>query len=128
MKSYEELLVERDGLSSQLLSLHRILSDARGCVRTCHKQGWVDYKLLQTIDHALQKNSYEQCLAEIKAEAYEAGFSKAKLVYNCELGYCSTDIHEWFDEWESAKVRQGEQSGTWLKDSNVNGGKRQGGE
>ena len=49
----------------------------------------------------------QQCLAEIKAEAYEAGFMKAKFVYNCELGYCSTDIHEWFDEWESAKLRQG---------------------
>jgi hypothetical protein len=70
----DKVKAERNGLSSQLLSLHRILSDARDCVRLCHKQGLADYKLLQTIDHALQKNSYLKFLADIKAEAGRAGF------------------------------------------------------
>lgn len=42
------------------------------------------------------------------------------------------EIEAWYGKFKqvhlATKVRQGEQSGTWLKDSNVNGGKRQGGE
>lgn len=68
----------------------------------------------------------QQCLAEIKAEAGRAGYLQG--VYDFQE---ADSKHENFfndsraDEY-AAKIRKGEQSGTWLKDSNVNGGKRQG--
>lgn len=108
MKTYEELLAERNGLSSQLLSLHRILLDARDCVRICHKQGFAGYKLLQTIDHALQKNSYEQCLAEIKADAIESVITEE--LYSRLKPLCGkngvSEVEDYLTE-KAAKARKG---------------------
>lgn len=75
----------------------------------------------------------QQCVAEIKAEAIEAsldaiGAPATKFLFQSNdfaagFNHCAALL-----KTQAAKVRQGEQSGTWLKDSNVNGGKRQGGE
>ena len=70
----------------------------------------------------------KEFLAEIKAEAVKA-FADEIGVFSREYddqGY--VEVAKWKVQEHIAKVRQGEQSGTWLKDSNVNGGKRQGGE
>lgn len=165
MKSYEELLAERDELYRNQIKIYEtndgsgeILITERGNFVPVEKYGVAmreNDKLkaerdalaarIQTAERVEKlfgespdltfddcKRLFSAEIAEIKAEAYEAGFMKAKLVYKCELGYCSTDIHEWFDEWEAgkcaAKAHQDNQSGAWLKDSNVNGGKRHGGE
>lgn len=66
-----------------------------------------------------------QCLAEIKAEAGRAGYHEALQEHSGAT--TSAEDYQLADQY-AARVRQDEQSGTWLKDSNVNGGKRQGGE
>ena len=72
--------------------------------------------------------SSTRVISEIRAEAGRAGYLQG--VYDFQE---ADSKHENFfndsraDEY-AAKIRKGEQSGTWLKDSNVNGGKRQGGE
>lgn len=65
----------------------------------------------------------EQCLAEIKAEACRAGFIAGACgvlpVYSTmELADIEADARNY-----AAKIRN---TGTWLRDENVNGGKRQG--
>lgn len=65
-------------------------------------------------------------LAELRAEAIENAVeaTKQELTPFGQKWLCRVaDLKAHAD-----KVRQGEQSGTWLRDENVNGGKRQGGE
>lgn len=96
-----DMLAERDALATQVVAMRISI------ISNCYDDPSTSGRRLMD----LANRTPQQCLAEIKAEAYEAGFCKAKHVYKCELGYCSTDIHEWFDEWEAnkfaAKVRQG---------------------
>jgi hypothetical protein len=124
MKTYEELLVENDALVAQVAAIKIDDETFEGLTAwLCEFEQTVDVggpvidssagellKILYRLKN-LSALTPTQHLAEIKAEAYEAGFCKAKHVYKCELGYCSTDIHEWFDEWEAgkcaAKVHQG---------------------
>lgn len=68
----------------------------------------------------------KEFLAEIKAEAGRAGFIAGCKHADkpCRGMWSENDLIEHADQY-AAKIRN---SGTWLKDSNVNGGKRQGGE
>lgn len=134
MKSYDELLAERDALAAQVAAYKERSSEL--------------YKLCdELIDH-LRYNKAErdevlnefwnkqeaikhvpsdplQCLAEIKAEAGWAGFIEGyeQCHYDIDNDYISRS--EPMADQYAAKIRN---TGTWLKDSNVNGGKRQGGE
>lgn len=72
----------------------------------------------------------KEFLAEIKAEAGRAGFVAGAEMW-CDCGVesqykadCLIGIEADADRY-FAKIRN---TGTWFKDSNVNGGKRQGGE
>lgn len=74
-------------------------------------------KGFKAVDDYLSANkSPQQCLAEIKAEA---------VLQAVEFFSPARDIDVEALETYAAKIRN---TGTWLKDSNVNGGKRQGGE
>lgn len=119
MKSYEELLAERDALAAQLRLIKNIFrDDSLSPSETLRKMPFV-------IDL-----SAEQCLAEIKAEAglvgYFRGTDDAWLDLTGGPSPEQMTAHRAIEY--SNQVRQGEQSGTWLRDENVNGGKRQGGE
>lgn len=84
----------------------------------------------QTIANAINA-APQQCLAEIKAEAIEQAATYLSesiqdvdykaVIFQDRYAYIST---RYMREY-AAKIRN---TGTWLKDSNVNGGKRQGGE
>ena len=126
MKTYEELLAERDTLKYHL---SRVLSAYGG------NSGFEPSLSVfcRAIDEAREiiNETPSQCLAEIKAEAGRAGFIAGSYLW-CDYHTGSehkddliNDIKSDADQY-ATKVRQGEQ-GTWLKDSNVNGGKRQGG-
>ena len=62
----------------------------------------------------------QQCLAEIKAEAGRAGFVDGLKVMHGK-SYKLSEVLERAADQYAAKIRS---TGTWLKDSNVNGGKR----
>lgn len=129
MKTYEELLAERDALAAQVAQLEKtvIAIRARGnilhglTIQLMHSSelcgsDW-DY-----ISEA-QVLEIQQCLAEIKAEAGRAGFiACAEWVGDSE--YENDKMQDAANEY-AAKIRN---TGTWLKDSNVNSGERQGGE
>lgn len=139
MKSYDELLAERDALAAQVAAYKERSSEL--------------YKLCdELIDH-LRYNKAErdevlnefwnkqeaikhvpsdplQCLAEIKAEAGLVGYFRGTDdAWQDLTGGPSPEqmtAHRAIEY--SNQVRQDEQAGTWLRDENVNGGKRQGGE
>lgn len=118
MKSYDELLAERDALSAQLASI-------QDAVFALAVDAAIVYRVKVIINKAPQ-----QCLAEIRANAGRAGFVAGAEMW-CDCGVesqykadCLIGIEADADRYET-KIRN---TGTWLKDSNVNGGKRQGGE
>lgn len=128
MKSYEELLAERDAFAAQSLRMAEFIR------LSAKKWEWTPeveptfWNLLRVANVA--NETPQQYLAEIKAEAGRAGFvAGANWLYVSQLEFDVVEDQkvDAADKY-AAKVRQGEQSGTWLKDSNVNGGKRQGGE
>ena len=63
-------------------------------------------------------------IAEIKAEAGRAGYELGAMQWCFDSSVMGADIESSAIRY-AAKIRS---TGTWLKDSNVNGGKRQGGE
>lgn len=70
----------------------------------------------------------KEFLTEIKAEAGRAGFIEGvRQMCDNEIGMLGHDAESCANHY-AARVRLGFEPGTWLKDSNVNGGKRQGGE
>lgn len=113
MKTYEELLAERDAFAAAVAVLREYIE--RGSPVNINPEKCERRKLLA--------RAPQQCLAEIKAEAGRAGFiACAEWVGDSE--YEVSHMLKTADEY-AAKIRN---TGTWLKDSNVNGGKRQGGE
>lgn len=138
MKSYEELLAERDALASQIENLRSLfpLDYLVGC------DGFLNYptkKYNNVVD--VFNSTPAKCLAEIKADAAEVAYYngfKGALVIEPPLppATCTSatiDVFAYRVDQASRyaasqyanKIRN---TGTWLKDSNVNGGKRQGGE
>jgi hypothetical protein len=67
----------------------------------------------------------QKCLAEIKAEAGRAGYLQGHMDAGGINNDWSAKRSERFAEEYAAKINN---AGTWLRDENVNGGKRQGGE
>lgn len=113
---------QRDALAAQVELMRSALELARISVRTCYKQDEAPFSGLSTVERVI-KPSPQQFLAEIKAEAGRDGFiACAEWVGDSE--YENDKMLKAADQY-AAKIRN---TGTWLKDSNVNGGKRQGGE
>jgi len=108
MKSYEELLAENEALVAQAALLVSLVKEAAEADESKDFLGhdWHDkyYDKFATAEH----------IAEIKAEAIEE-------FWFAGAGKMTTDEAKEYAD----KIRN---TGTWLKDSNVNGGKRQGGE
>ena len=122
MKTYDELLAERDTLKYHL---SRVLSAYGG------NSGFEPSLSVfcRAIDEAREiiNETPSQCLAEIKAEAGKAGFVEGvRQMCDNEIGILGHDAESCANHY-AARVRLGFEPGTWLKDSNVNGGKRQGG-
>ena len=63
---------------------------------------------VSTIDqaNALLEATPTQCLREIQADSFKAGFYKAKAVYNCELGQCSSELNAYVEEY-AERIREG---------------------
>lgn len=66
---------------------------------------------------------WQKCLAEIKAEAVTEFAKEYGGKFSGLPDFASSAVSLFADQYAS-KIRN---TGTWLKDSNVNGGKRQGG-
>lgn len=125
MKSYEELLAERDALAAQIETLKSLFP--LDCLVGC--DGMLNYPIKKYNNVVDAFNSApQQCFAEIKAEAGRAGFLEGvRQMCDNEIGMLGHDAESCANHY-AARVRLGFEPGTWLKDSNVNGGKRQGGE
>ena len=129
MKTYEELLAENEALVAQVEILREIYYLADGA-RVEHSEGnageekdWLN-KLYSVAGDYMQPTP-QQCLADIKAEAGRAGYLAATYDYEHLFEIeCKLTPEQAANQY-AAKIRN---TGTWLKDSNVNGGKRQGGE
>lgn len=135
----EQLKAERDALAAQVDALRVAIKPfATGGVcsaiaresysimyeRIKDWHGVSEFKKAQTAYNATP----QQCLAEIKAEAGRAGFIEGvRQMCDNEIGILGHDAESCANHY-AARVRLGFEPGTWLKDSNVNGGKRQGGE
>ena len=133
MKTYDELLAERDALASVVETLRQVDRDYKD-------NNILRYEFANKVMAAIN-SAPQQCLADIKAEAgevaYYNGFKDA-LVIEPPLpsatgtsgaidffAYRIEQASRYAANQYAAKIRN---TGTWLKDSNVNGGKRQGGE
>lgn len=68
--------------------------------------------------------SVNELITSVKVEAVKSFTNELACNFPCVMSV--GDVYG-FAEQYTAKVRHSNQSGTWLKDSNVNGGKRQGG-
>ena len=126
MKTYEELLAENEALAAQIETLKSLFP--LDCLVGC--DGMLNYPIKKYNNVVDAFNlAPQQCLAEIKAEAGRAGFIAGYHKMHIEFvgSLASSEGAEFAANQYAAKVQQGEK-GTWLKDSNVNGGKRQGGE
>lgn len=110
MKSYEELLAERDALEARIQTAERVEKLFGGAPDL-------------TFDDCKRLFSAE--IAEIKAEAGQAGFVAGYHKMHIEFvgSLASSEGAEFAASQYAAKIRS---TGTWLKDSNVNGGKRGG--
>lgn len=132
----KQLTTERDALAAQVVILKAAYGNLAGAVNNLDEADTDSEEIIDEmwgqVFSVMQDgwNSFsrepQQCLAEIKAKEAVKGW------WAC-WGWVDSDdkdkptlipaINQY-----AAKVRQGEQSGAWLKDSNVNGGKRQGSE
>lgn len=115
MKTYDELLAENEALAAQFALLVSLTKEAAEADESKDFLG-----------HAWHDKYCDECtavqrLADIKAEAGRDGFIAGR---SRGIEYFKLTEAQAADEY-AAKIRN---SGTWLKDSNVNGGKRQGGE
>lgn len=112
MKTYDELLAERDALAAQLRMVRSIFRDDK----------LSPSETLRKIPFVIDLDS-QQCLAEIQAEAVNG-----LAIYICDRALreavFKSEVIKFASEY-AAKIRN---TGTWLRDENVNGGKRQGGE
>ena len=143
MKSYEELLAENKALVAQAELMRLEFSDARKTLQFIASCGHdsTDKEVADTVliesrlwisryDDSCFRLNPQQCLAEIKAEAGRAGFVAGAEMWS-DYGVKSRYKDDYLVDIKAdaskyaAKIRN---TGTWLKDSNVNGGKRQGGE
>lgn len=133
MKSYDELLAERDALAAQVSAL---LNGGNWLISMVTRlaEERIEHKLASHLELRLKKTAElfeqeypQQCLAEIKAEAGRAGFIAGYHNMHIEFvgSLASSEGAEFAASQYAAKIRN---TGTWLKDSNVNGGKRHGGE
>lgn len=119
MKTYDELLAENAAFASQVEVLRKAALNAISLMPGGESK-------------AQLRDAYDatpsQCLTEIKAEAGLVGYFRGTDdAWRDLTGGPSPEqmtAHRAIEY--SNQVRQGEQSGTWLKDSNVNGGKRGG--
>ena len=119
MKTYDELLAENAAFASQVEVLRKAALNAISLM----SGGEAKAQLRDAYDATPQ-----QCLAEIKVEAGRAGFIEGvRQICDNEIGMLGHDAESCANHY-AARVRLGFEPGTWLKDSNVNGGKRQGGE
>lgn len=110
MKTYEELLAENEELIAQVEAIAKDRDDWKNAMARA-----ASVLLLHKVP---TKNiNVDKALAEIKAEAVKefAGWA----FDTCPNIDCMLDGKDDY----IAKIRN---AGTWLKDSNVNGGKRQG--
>jgi hypothetical protein len=120
MKTYDELLAENEALTARFALFASLAKEAAEADESKDFLG-----------HAWHDKYYDectsaQCLAEIKVEAVSAFAKYINDTGELSCGdshYVTKEAHDYVEQ-----LRKGEQSGTWLKDSNVNGGKRQGGE
>ena len=120
MKTYEELLAERDALAvhnSELVSACKLAIDMF-VANECNVPNTIE-----TLQDAIDGNP-QQCLAEIKADAVIEFAKEYGGKFSGLPDFASSAVSLFADQYAS-KIRN---TGTWLKDSNVNGGKRQGGE
>ena len=138
MKTYDELLAERDQMAAKAAALDALIVAMQERA-TLYLQpngepdaNFISY-ILTMLDGPEQRAAQAdpvQYLAEIKAEAGRAGYvagAEMWVDFGAEPEYkagCLIGIEADAGEY-AAKIRN---TGTWLKDSNVNGGKRQGGE
>lgn len=115
MKTYEELLAERDALKAYVETLRKYIEN--GAPINTNPDKCERRKLLA--------GTPSQHLAEIKAEAGRVGYLQGHMDAGGINNDWSAKRSERFAEEYAAKIRN---TGTWLRDENVNGGKRQGGE
>lgn len=129
MKTYEELLAENEALAAQVAALEKWRKlalqfdgqrmQAMGLLKMI-ATGHFDMRVIRKFvaDAPVSGDAY---LAEIKAEAGRAGFiACAEWVGDSE--YEIDKMLKAADQY-AAKISN---TGTWLRDENVNGGKRQG--
>lgn len=124
MKSYEELLAERDALAAQVNALWVAAQNVLG-----DKNPETRRRAFNVLANVVKSNP-QQCLAAIKAAAIEdcldsigapaTRFKNKSDDFTAGFNYCAALAQQ-----QSVGIRKG---GTWLRDENVNGGKRQGGE
>jgi hypothetical protein len=96
--TYEELQAKRDALAAQVEVLRASMSDAV----KMHKAEVFTKSMWETAFdefEMLLEQTPSACLAQVLADAFKSGFSKAKAVYGCELGHCATDLNEWADQY-----------------------------
>lgn len=133
----DQVKVDRDALAAQVELMRLEFNDARktlqfiaGCGHDSTDKEVADAVLIESrlwisrYDDSCFRLNPQQHLAEIKADAVKA-FADEIGVFSREYddqGYVEVAI--WKVQEHIAKIRN---TGTWLKDSNVNGGKRQGG-
>lgn len=110
-KAIFDIMAERDALAAQVNNLRDAINYSGA------------YKSCQELCDALNKTQ-QQCLAEIKAEAVIEFAKEYGGKFSGLPDFASSAVSLFADQY-AAKIRN---TGTWLKDSNVNGGKRQGGE
>ena len=117
-ESIKELIAERDALEAAVAVLREYIE--RGSPVNFNPEKCERRKLLA--------RTPQQHLAEIKAEAGRAGFIEGvRQMCDNEIGMFGHDAESCANHY-AAIARLGFEPGTWLKDSNVNSGKRQGGE
>lgn len=119
----EKLRSERDALAAQVETIRAEIEFS--AVKIIEMMPTVEIYALACSIIGAAKSTPQQCLAEIKAEAGRDGFvagymSTVHFDDDSELLWANNEANQYAD-----KIRN---TGTWLKDSNVNGGKRQGGE
>lgn len=115
-REFDELKSERDALAAQVEVFKKIREAWHGLAIN-------DAKTLIAFIEA-SDSTPSASLAQVWAEAGRAGFIYCAEKYGNKL-FTGTEIRLYADRYAN-RIRQ-QSTGTWLKDSNVNGGRRRGG-
>lgn len=103
---YDKLEVERDALAAQVELMREAATKItqRADSDGVHTNGiMADILNLSGVVNATPN----QCLRQIQAHSFKAGFYKAKSVYNCEMGQCLSALNEYVEEY-AERVKAGE--------------------